>query len=323
MSQKKDYTFAVARIRAKENTLLSDNDISVLMSAKNFDECLNLLADKGWNTENISDYEEIFQQQENLLWDFMRELADDLSDFNVFICQKDFFNLKSAVKAVISDSSTDGIFLRSGNVPAETIYNAVKNKEYSLIPDYLSVCAKEAVKTLLQTRDGQLCDIIIDRALLEYINKLALNSNSDIVKLYANTLVAVANIKIAVRCSKTNKQSDFIRIAVSECNTLNRDMLIKAASMGIDEICNYLSFTDYRGAVEALKKSPSAFEIWCDNKLTESLQPQKWEPFSIGPLIAYVFAKENEIKTVRIILSAKANNLDNEIIKERLRKMYV
>lgn len=323
MSEKRDYTFAVARIRAKENTLLSDSDISMLMSAKSFDKCINFLADKGWYTENIFDYEEIFQQQENSLWELMRELVGDLSDFSVFTCQKDFSNLKSAVKAVISNSNTDGIFLQSGNVPPEIIYNAVKNKEYKLMPDYLSACAEEAVKTLLQTRDGQLCDIIIDRALLEYINKLALDSKSDIVKLYSDTLVAVANIKMAVRCSKTGKQADFINQALSECCTLNKDMLVKATIIGIDEICNYLLSTDYKGAVEALKKSPSAFEIWCDNKLTESLKPQKWEPFSVGPLIAYVFAKENEIKTVRIILSAKVNNLDNELIKERLRKMYV
>lgn len=323
MSEKKDYTFAVARIRAKENTLLSDNDISMLMSTKNYEECISLLTDKGWNADNISDYEEILQQQENQLWELLRELVDDLSDFEIFTCQKDFFNLKSAVKAVISNSSTDGIFLKSGNISPETIYNAVKNKEYNLMPSYLSTCAEEAVKALLQTRDGQLCDIIIDNALLEYINKLALNSKSDITKLYADTFVAVANIKIAVRCCKTGKQADFINKAISECNTLNKDMLVKATLMGFDEICNYLLTTDYRGAVEPLKKSFSAFEVWSDNKLTESLKPQKWEPFSIGALIAYIFAKENEIKTVRIIISAKVNSLDNELIEERLRKMYV
>ena len=34
-------------------------------------------------------------------------------------------------------------------------------------------------------------------------------------------------------------------------------------------------------------------------------------------------ARENEIKTVRIILSGKANGLSEESIRERIREMYV
>ena len=39
--------------------------------------------------------------------------------------------------------------------------------------------------------------------------------------------------------------------------------------------------------------------------MIESLKPQKYETFSAGPLLAYLVARENEIKTVRIILTGK------------------
>ena len=45
--------------------------------------------------------------------------------------------------------------------------------------------------------------------------------------------------------------------------------------------------------------------------------------FGISPLIAYILARETEIKAVRIILSGKHNNLPQETIRERLREMYV
>ena len=38
---------------------------------------------------------------------------------------------------------------------------------------------------------------------------------------------------------------------------------------------------------------------------------------------AYVLARENEIKTVRIILSGKQNGFSEESIRERVREMYV
>ena len=74
---------------------------------------------------------------------------------------------------------------------------------------------------------------------------------------------------------------------------------------------------------QALKESPSAFERWCDNQLIETIKPQKYNPFTAGPLVAYVLAKENEIKTVRIILTARLNGLEEEQIRERIREMYV
>ncbi len=322
MAKNKDYTFAVAVIRAKELSLLSDNDISSLLSAKTYNDCLNILGDKGWNTE-FSDYEQLIQNQENTLWQLINQLVENPSEFNVFLYQKDFHNLKASIKAFVTDSDIDGLFLSDGTVPASDIYFAIKNKEYSKLPIHLEECAKEAITALLQTRDGQLCDVIIDRWLLEAITEQGNNSYNKIIKLYADSFVAVANIKTAIRCCKTGKSLDFISRALSNCNTLNRDMLAKASALSIEDIYNYLSITDYKGAVNALKKSASAFEIWCDNKLTEYMQPQKWEPFTIGPLVAYLLARENEIKSVRIILTAKQNNLDSQIVKERLRKMYV
>ena len=74
---------------------------------------------------------------------------------------------------------------------------------------------------------------------------------------------------------------------------------------------------------QALKESPSAFERWCDNQLIETIKPQKYNPFTAGPLVAYILAKENEIKTVRIILTARLNGLEEEQIRERIREMYV
>ena len=53
------------------------------------------------------------------------------------------------------------------------------------------------------------------------------------------------------------------------------------------------------------------------------MRPEIHNPFGIGPLAAYLIARENEIKTVRIILSGKLNELPEESIRERVREMYV
>ena len=80
---------------------------------------------------------------------------------------------------------------------------------------------------------------------------------------------------------------------------------------------------EFAEAAEALKKSPSAFERWCDNRVIETIKPQKYEVCTVGPLVAYVLARQNEIKTARIVITGKANDLSEEAIRERTREMYV
>ena len=57
--------------------------------------------------------------------------------------------------------------------------------------------------------------------------------------------------------------------------------------------------------------------------MIEAMKPHKYETFSVGPLLGYLIARENEIKTVRIILTGKQNGFSDDAIRERIREMYV
>lgn len=321
---KEDYTYAVARIRSKELKLLSSKDIDALLSAPSYEDCIRYLTDKGWGDDR-SDItaEELLSAERRKIWELMGELVKDENAFDVFLLQNDFHNLKVAIKAITRDVKADDMYSEFGKLPGEKIFEFIDKRQYFSLPEYLQQPAKDAMDAILKTSDGQLCDVIIDSACLCAVHEAGEASENPIIRLYAELLVASSDIKIAVRCAKTEKSLDFIRQALAPCDTLNVNMLASAASKGVDEICSCLSSTSYKSAVEPLKKSPSAFEKYCDDLLTDKMQTQKWEPFTIGPLVAYVIARENEIKAVRLILSAKLNDLDENIIKERLRKMYV
>jgi len=53
------------------------------------------------------------------------------------------------------------------------------------------------------------------------------------------------------------------------------------------------------------------------------MKDAKYVSFGPEPVIAYIFAKENEIKLIRIIMVGKINGIDGEVIRERLRENYV
>lgn len=318
-----DFTYAVARIRFRETKLLSDTDLNALLMSSDADAVMRLLRDKGWGDNTDCRPEELLALEENKLWEFINETVDDISVLNFLLISNDYHNLKVILKCITRDLEPDSMLIEDSVEDAQAIYKAIKSREYGDLPEYLQEVAQDAMTTLLQTSDGQLCDIIVDKACMEHVYRLGKESKSDIIRLYCELFVAAADIKIAIRCANTKKKLDFIRRALAECDTLDVERLAQAACEGKDEVIAYLGTTEYRSAVEAIETSMSAFEKWCDDYMTNAMKPQKWEPFGIGPVVAYIIARQNEIKAVRMILSAKLNDLSENTIKERLRDMYV
>lgn len=322
---KTKYTYAVARIRALEVSLLTNAVIEQLLTCKSAEQALQFLVEKGWGdlTAGTLDADEVLNKEEEKMWQTIREVAPDMHVFDVLSLPKLYHNLKAAIKEVCTEVENKNIFYDDCEIPGEEMFALVQNKEFDKLPGNMPVTAREAFDTLLHTRDGQLCDLIIDRATLEAMLEAGKKSGEKIIEEYAQTAVAIADIKIAVRSQKTGKNAEFMKKAMVNCSEINVDQLTQAALAGAEEIAQYLEGTSYREGADALRISPSAFERWCDNKMTDSMRSQKYESFSVGPLLAYLLARQNEIKTVRIILTGKQNEFPDEAIRERIREMYV
>ena len=322
---KTKYTYAVARIRALEVSLLTNAVIEQLLACKSAEQALQLLVEKGWGdlTAGTLVADEVLNKEEEKMWQTIREVAPDMHVFDVLSLPKLYHNLKAAIKEVCTEVENKNIFYDDCEISGEEMFALVQNKEFDKLPGNMPAIAREAFDTLLHTRDGQLCDLIIDRATLEAMLEAGKKSGEKIIEEYAQTAVAIADIKIAVRSQKTGKNAEFMKKAMVNCSEINVDQLTQAALAGAEEIAQYLEGTSYREGADALRISPSAFERWCDNKMTDSMRSQKYESFSVGPLLAYLLARQNEIKTVRIILTGKQNEFPDEAIRERIREMYV
>ncbi|MDC7290743.1 V-type ATPase subunit [Blautia schinkii] len=320
----KKYTYAVARIRSLEVSLFNQAVIEQLLACRDENQCLQFLAERGWgDADTPMNADAILTREREKTWALMESLVDDMSVFDVLTYANLFHNLKAAIKETATEEKNPNIFFNDCAIDGKTMLEILANKDYGRLPENMRQVAQEAYETFLHTRDGQLCDIMIDRATLEAIYEAGKKAKDDIIRQYAESTVAVADIKIAVRSQKTAKSMEFMRKAMAECDTLNIELLIHAALSGMDAVMDYLAGTKYAAGAEALAESPSAFERWCDNQIIETIRPQLTNPFTIGPLVAYVLARENEIKTVRIILTGKRSNLPEEAIRERVREMYV
>ncbi len=307
-----DYIYAVSRVRYREKFCLDKAFLSSLLAAKSYDEAIKMLADKGYEG---NDSDEICKNAENALEAFMSEITDK-KDMAVIFAESDFHNLKAAVRSAVFPDAGD-MFLPDGVYSAKEIDRAVKEEQFDSLPECMRAPARDALKRLRETGDGQLCDIIIDRAMADYM----LSFKEGFFGYFAAHTATVYDLKTAVRGSLMKKKSAFYDEALGDTPFIDRKKLKAAALSG--EVGEYIKNTDYSKCADALKTGFASFERACDDILMEKIRSYKREFFGIEPIAAYYLGKQNEIKTLRVILTAKKYGVDDEFLKERLRQSYV
>ena len=164
------YTYAVARIRALEVSLFSDSTIDQLIACQSYEQALQFLEEKGWgDTESSGNAEEILTREEEKTWEVVKELSIGMEHFDVLSYPKLFHNLKAAVKEVCTGDKNRHIYYEDVRIPGEEMRKIVEDRDFGKLPDSMRIAGEEAYETLLHTGDGQLCDVIIDRAALDAI----------------------------------------------------------------------------------------------------------------------------------------------------------
>lgn len=322
MSQ--EYIYAVARVRAREVFLLGKNDLERLMACHSEKECLGVLRDKGWGRgERSLSAEELLAAEEEKTWDFLHELTQDEAPFAPLLVPIDGNNLKAAVKCAAAHTEPKNVFLPGGRWDGEALLAMAQERDFSPLSPALALAADRALQTFLQTGDGQLCDVILDRACLEEILRLGKESGLPVLEQYGEWTVATADIQLAFRAVKAGKNREFLELALAPCQSLDAAALAAAAASGVKSLLDYLAATPYSQGAQRLEQSVAAFEKWRDDGAIQLLQGEKAEYESAGPLVAYALARRREIDAARMILSGKRNGLEDGRIRERLRETYV
>ena len=318
-----DYIYAVACIRAKEKTLLTDADVQTMVGMKSEKEVLSYLTEKGWGDGSVdTDMETVLSNEEEKQMKLLKTLGVDKKIIETLFIQELYHNLKAAIKEVCTGIEDGQAFYEHELYGKNQLMSIIREKEFEKLPEDMQKVAEKALDLMLTTRDGQRLDVMIDRACLDAIEKEASTTKDKFLADYAETKVVIADIKIAVRAADTKRPLQMIEDALAPNRKFDVKKLAAAAAVGREAVYEFLERTDYRTAVDALKDSFSAFEKWCDDFIMSTLMNQKTNIQSSGPIVAFFLAKQNEIRTARIIMTAKANGFSDEVISERVRKMY-
>jgi V/A-type H+-transporting ATPase subunit C len=157
---------------------------------------------------------------------------------------------------------------------------------------------------------------------------LAGESHSAFLAGYVTLLTDLTNLRAVVRSLRMGYGTGFLRKVLFNGGNIDTKRLISVASTGaiLDEVYFGSPLEETAAAgTHAMRGETTltAFERLGDEALIKYLKPAKYISFGEQPLIAFIVAKEAEIVSLRTILSGRKAEVSREVIRKRLREVYV
>lgn len=325
MAEEQIYPYAVARIRVLEKKLLTNQAMSQMAEEREPAGCFRTLLDYGYESVpeiNSLGVEYILSKETEKTYRLIRELVPDENVIHVFLYKNDYHNLKVLIKQEISGVKGERYLIDSGTISVARLKKALIERNYTDLPAIMGQAIEEAFAIYTKTQSGQMVDVILDKAVFKQMKQASYDSKNQFLMDYVTKICDLTNLKSFLRIRQMNKEFTAFASVFVEGGKLSLDLFLNA--FGTDDPVKRFKATDYGDLCEsAMDKGFTEFEKQCDNFVMEYIRNAKYKALTLEPLIAYVYAKESEIKTVRIILTSKLNGISPQVIKERVREAYV
>ncbi len=317
-------------LKARSAAFINEEVTERMLTAESYEEATAILAEIGWPDFSEADskgVDALLSARREELFEELAHFVPDIELVDLYRLRYDYHNAKAIIKAEAMGTSADGIYSNAGRVEPKKIKEAFLTEDYRFIPSELGKAMSKARDMLAKSENPQLSDFILDEACYTEMSKIAEKLDSRFVKDYVKLCIDSANLRSCVRSCRMNKDTEFLRGVLLAGGSLDRNHL--AASIGGgDGIASAFAGTALREAAvlgqEAARGGRlTAFELKCDNTIIRYMRNARMHGFGPESVAGYIGAAENDITSVRIILTGILSGLSVEHIRERLRDNYV
>jgi len=317
------------RIRHAEKKLLTKQQLQRLADAKNLEDAIKLLNETSYSSElskldRPENYEQVLSEVLNKTYKEAMEISPEKSLVEILSCKYDYHNLRVLVKENILKEKFDSMYcMLDGNEIEAFRELALKNDE-GLSKDF-----KECLDFFETTKDPQDIDIFIDKKYFEKVLSLAEEFKLEMITEYFKAMIDFINLRTFIRCRKQNQVKETLEKVLIKGGDIETDKILDMFYEDIEilpiKLKAYKIGRVLSKIVEEYKNTNSlnSFEKSMDDYLVEIVRKAKSIHYGAEVIFSFLFAKELEIKNLRLILVGKVNGLSADFIKERLREVYV
>lgn len=324
----------IPRLRVLETRLLDKTKIDRMIDSSSPEESLKVLRETEYgnlmsNVKRAEEYEEVLSAELKRVYDEMYKMSPSKELIDLMSIKYDYHNIKVILKGRFLNKDLSDILIKVGRTEVTKLKSIIDNDELVDLNPTMRKGIEETLEDFNIKKDPQRIDIILDKYMFEEMKLIAKGLDDKFSSTYIKVIIDLTNIKSLLRIKKQNKGREFLLSVVIDGGNIDKDMLVMLLTDATENIPSKLSYTNYENVLKVgvedycKKGSAGLLEKLVDNYIMDMMKDAKMIPFGCEPLLAYIYAKETEIKVIRIIMVGKLNNITGEVIRERLREVYV
>lgn len=329
------YGFAIGKIRVLETKLLGKPQLENLLEAKDISGVLEILRQTEYgpvlkNLEDPLQWEEILQKYNKSIFLNLLKIVPEPHLVKLFLLKYDFYNLKILLKQKIFSISEEFInpcLIDWGTVPLKLLADSINRENFSQLPPRINTALKNIWREVSSNKTPQLIDILLDRWLYHTLYHESKGRCVFLQRLFS-TRIDLYNMTIFFSAKKFEQKKEFFDRYFLHHGTINRYQFEKFYEDSVPDIIEKLVTTPYFEVVEfalstwAEDRSLRKLDKTMDDFITKLLSRARLKSFGIEPVAAYIWAKEMELKNLRLIIIGIQYNLQPDWIREHLRRIY-
>jgi V/A-type H+-transporting ATPase subunit C len=319
------YMSQSAQVRALEIQLLTHAVLADMANAPDFASAVSSLAAGEYalpqGSTRFEDVQNVLLERRAAVRALFEDWMLDPAIVELFKSRDDFANLRLALRRTVTDKPFGADYSAEGNVPPELIGQVLEEENYDLFPAYMRQATEQAVLAYYQNKDIRQIDYAIDQVEANYKLAEARRIESIFLLSLFRIQIDLTNIRTMLRLRFADVQH---RHGLLDGGFVELDRFRQALDLGSESLGQLFLATPYHRTLDVgvsyLTSNESFLKIeqQCDEYLTGFLRSTA--QITAGPqvIVAYLLLKEHEIRTVRLILTAKKNLLDTKLILDRI-----
>jgi len=331
------YTYAATRIRCLEKELLPLSFFHRLIGASSLSEVRKILEETVYGIREGEEFDVLWERESRRTLSIVKDVLPNkrLKDF--FSYSYDIFNLKVLLKnkllAKRGMKKNWDILVDMGTVPVDKMISIVENEQYVYLPfhkkDSVYIIWDLLDRMEKAELDTKFVDLFLDKLYFNFMLNEAREMGESFLVEYIKLLIDLTNIMTFFRAKFAGRSKSFLSDVLISGGFVDEDRLVDVYQDNLDSFVKVLHYSPYSGLVEKMAalfeqgQDLASLEKLKDNYLIETLKNCKFVMFGIQPIVAFMVAKDMEIKNLRIVITGKQAGLSEGILKERLRYVYV
>ena len=327
-----DYKAINTLIRTYELKLLQKDDFERLLKADDLKATLDNLkaTDYEFDQEELLQTKQFNEMLMAHLADVYREMyevAPQPQLLDLFTLRYTYHNLKVLLKDLFLESNREDLLIPIGSLSVDQLKTLVSSGKN----DNAHPLMVEAVRlTKEDFEERQLIEAVtvyMDTYYLRHLRAISDDLQNEDISAITDILIDLYNLTTLVRSLNQGKPRSHLHALLSSSGTVSKQDLIDDSINGaVSVLKKYYSSKVYGSKLEVViednKINTLKLDKIMDELISEIVSEGIYQAFGPMPLLGYIYAKETEITNLRLLLVGKDNQIDETILRERMRTIY-